>query len=649
MVLLSPRPSWGQDEPPDLDPRYHWYYLTESGPNIMERSHEKLDTTRLPVYLFPTRVEELTKYQSSAVTPSSFPYRILHQDEANGVDTKVLLPMIDTPQTNMKYFYWKIRSHHASSLVAQRVHSQFSFLVWDSSQPGAIPFQIKWIRYNDKTDEDQERSWTNGSSRSTQSMASMDYLRDWMDRDPSKSELPFSFLPESFGYSTAVTTPSIPGFSTLISRLPFNFWVRELVPYGMKELGAHQRLVAAHGFFGSNLVEKVARLAGLSVQEWIQRQYLPKLAETLAILHYRYGLSTALHTQNLLMVIDSNNGNLDKVVIRDLQDISIRLTSRQIKSGEVNWHLYHRALQARMPVATLEPSDPSEPESIHPWEIFARYAGQSVYWITNRDDHIKDFTLRFLKWYLHFSATEIPTQIDSEPFRRSLENFQSLRNWTWHTSRNVMAEVDRALYSIASNPPPVLGGWKAFAPEVLHKIVRRKWIGKQNRMIILNNQVLNTLLQQEEELGVSHITYAYDGRFLYTLRYQDWMPLAVSYGLSAREHAYLRRHQVQVLDPKGLLSDQETKLVDADLLRTKLGAKRLFRLSVQLADLRPQEDNNGPVILLLKSGTLYLVSQKDDSPILLGASKPLKKPFRLQVESCSSTWKGSLSELLSSH
>ena len=120
-----------------------------------------------------------------------------------------------------------------------------------------------------------------------------------------------SFFPERFGASL-----------NLKGNVSYSYSMRALRPTDWSKLPSTIRIYPAHGFFASERLKTILEEKNISLEEWIEKYYAPKLGEFIAITNFRYGIYTEAHTQNLLIKITSA-GEIQGFSFRDLADVAI--------------------------------------------------------------------------------------------------------------------------------------------------------------------------------------------------------------------------------------------------------------------------------------------------------------------------------------
>lgn len=175
-----------------------------------------------------------------------------------------------------------------------RLQSHSTYLVWD--EQSSARFYIKF------------EGGTTRQFTAKNAVAIDDYVEDTLGDDPHDTFV--SVLPERFAAT----------FKTLLGS--YTYSVRDVEPT-RKPHGENLELWPVHGFLGSPDLEDIARRNGETVEDWMVREYAPKLAKFIARANYEYGFYPEAHTQNLLFHIDRETGEIAGFAFRDLNDVAI--------------------------------------------------------------------------------------------------------------------------------------------------------------------------------------------------------------------------------------------------------------------------------------------------------------------------------------
>lgn len=177
------------------------------------------------------------------------------------------------------------------------VQSHSTFFVWDPEKPDGDPFFMK-ARFLDGD--------YNGFEAAKIAVNQNDIVEKVLHEanDPM-----LRMFPERFGAQLKDL------------KLEYSYSLRSAQASG-PPVDKDVRLIPLHGLLGSDrLIAAYAKKMNLTPREWIEREYLSKLAKFSARAQYKHGLYFVAHSQNLLVNVNQRTGEIDSFVARDMTDV----------------------------------------------------------------------------------------------------------------------------------------------------------------------------------------------------------------------------------------------------------------------------------------------------------------------------------------
>ncbi len=185
---------------------------------------------------------------------------------------------------------------------------------------------------------------------------------------------------------------------------------------------SQKKLYPLHGFIGSDLISQVARRMNLSDQDWIEKEYLPKLSKKIAYQNFGLGISLHNHTQNTLIEIDPKTGEISDFVFKDIQDQMVdryvfdknaNLNATRESSNILNHFFFDNSPLARTRGMEI---------GIH----FALYDAQSIMALTQDPVLIKKFLGIFVRNYFmevqNLTGRSLSLSVENANLLEDLEN-----------------------------------------------------------------------------------------------------------------------------------------------------------------------------------------------------------------------------------
>lgn len=190
------------------------------------------------------------------------------------------------------------------------------------------------------------------------------------------------------------------------------------------------RVYPGHGLLGCDacVQDYATKWSGLSDREaaiarWKQEEYLPKLARYLAYAHNVLGVSFEAYTQNIVLEVDHQTGEIKNFFFRDFADVllnPIPLLADGKFPEKVDWQ--------KVKLISIHPnyfSDPGTQMARDIWYHVSLYAGQAITSHVAGFPRQQRYLLTFIKVYIaeteRISGQPIPLSSDALRVIESLE------------------------------------------------------------------------------------------------------------------------------------------------------------------------------------------------------------------------------------
>lgn len=288
-------------------PGWENYILLDQLSNIATRRNETLkpaETQIVPVYHVDVPREQI-HLSESRFSDKATRQRVFIQKNGKSYIRFYFTEAAGFPLDELKKLNLPIESTHWGT----KMQSHSTFLVWEKQSPKPEPFFLKIAAPH------------------------------WIDNGVRNSEVAETILRKN-GNSFATLFRESIGTSFKLGNIGFGNAFREAKPLAMSPTA---ELAPVHGLLGSREdLLALAQARGLkNADEWIQREYLPKLAEFIAQMQFRHGLYLPAHTQNLVLQINRKTGKIEGFAGRDMVDVILdpfvlgwRGTPSPIKAGK---------------------------------------------------------------------------------------------------------------------------------------------------------------------------------------------------------------------------------------------------------------------------------------------------------------------------
>lgn len=224
------------------------------------------------------------------------------------------------------------------------------------------------------------------------------------------------------------------------------------------------RVYPGHGLLGCDacVVDYAIKKTGIAdsekaVAKWKQQEFLPKLAKYIAYSHHVLGVSFEAHTQNMVLDIEHDTGEIKKIYFRDFADVllnPIPLLAEGRLPQDIAWE--------KVKLMSIHPnyfSDQGVQIAKDIWYHSAIYTGQGV------TSHLTGFqrqqrhTLTFLRAYIteteKILGQSIPLTNDAQKVLESLESkasreeFYSGELQERSPLRNAMASILKPIFEFS--------------------------------------------------------------------------------------------------------------------------------------------------------------------------------------------------------
>ena len=332
-----------------------------------------------------------------------------------------------------------------------------------------------------------------------------------------------SFFPERFGASL-----------NLKGNVSYSYSMRALRPTDWSKLPSTIRIYPAHGFFASERLKTILEEKNISLEEWIEKYYAPKLGEFIAITNFRYGIYTEAHTQNLLIKITSA-GEIQGFSFRDLADVAIdAMVSLRSPSLSKLLSLYEgNKMLSRL--GRNHVSDNGKAGAFRHlgagW-INGGYVGNYNFVLNSiSTDQAEKYFRSFFNSYLAMTSAVTGVQFDRSKLEEiSLLN-HGLNYFGYDWFEFVYSKVsDKFLQELENH-------WERYDQKILQKIFKRHFRESLNVGILRASalpQVLWNLGSLSGRLG-SDVQYSVHQAKIFAFDRLSAKPIAFAYGLSPEE------------------------------------------------------------------------------------------------------------------
>ena len=420
------------------------------------------------------------------------------------------------------------------TLLGIKLLSQETWFVWDPTKLPIEPFQIKMFRLD-----------------GARAIFASDVLSTYLAADMTDSLV--GMVPELSSVNVMKPAPDDPGLSDLhYGQIVRSMKVRR--SKGAKELPASAKLLPLHGVLGSDKARLAAEKMGLTLHQWILREYLPKLARFSAEMNFRYGIFHASHTQNLMVYLDENTGEILCFVAKDFSDINVD-----------PWYLVDRGMDPQMmktfhslaktfPIRILnnEEEQAETPRNGEAGFFLANFLGQSVDGFETDLAKIREYDRQFLKKYIHYSQKQTGTSIALSPAATQAMKFlktpptgsEKSDDWgPWPTNKEAMQVVFQNVYDTitAKHLPKILPKYIHYSQNMLSNVFARN--SAWNDVVWAFSGARQQFLLEHGILG-----YAFDGKGVIAYELKSGRIYGFAHGLTSEE-------KLQILTPRDACED----------------------------------------------------------------------------------------------
>lgn len=360
-------------DPPELPEAWREFILADQRYNTGGRAILETYERRVqPVYHWDIPEEKVNSFSSKFIDPETAKFVKI---EKNG-KRFIRFYMVDESFTefeNMKRNFGKPEQ----IFWGTRMQSKGTYFVWDPRKQENYPFFVKMQRRNPIPH--RPAVYVNAVDSAEVAVRHSDLMEQQL-RDGPYDSTKGSFFPERFG--AAVNGKN---------NFTYAFSVRSARPFHKD--GVRGQLWPVHGVLSSPHLKTFAKLARLTEEEWIQREYIPALARFHAQMNLR-GFFLEGHTQNLVADIDPKTGKVLGFNIRDMTDLIVDPVSVRLGNGPI------RIRPANLPASLLNERwiDANSKEAHSPGNFFWEYSDQALRYPDIDVD--SDRTVTFFRHYI---------------------------------------------------------------------------------------------------------------------------------------------------------------------------------------------------------------------------------------------------------
>lgn len=290
-TILSGTPCLGAKKtPPPIPPEYKRYVDYDQIYNTFLRSNEiKPEPEAEPVLTFDVPLKKADVFQSQFLDKETLD-RVLIKKDGERFARFFIVDHDDMELNKIREKY----SLKEGRYFGVWLQSHRTYLIWDTENPKSGAFFAK-----------MQIKKANDPAQAELAIVNNDFVEKAL-----KKEGPFiSYYPERLG--------------TAVEGKKFSY--ANIIRGGTLVNGPTKNSVTLplHGFLGSPAVKNAASKKGMTVQQWIQSEYLPKLARWHAELNLKHGIFIEGHTQNTLINMNEDTGEILGFGFRDMYDIMV--------------------------------------------------------------------------------------------------------------------------------------------------------------------------------------------------------------------------------------------------------------------------------------------------------------------------------------
>jgi len=480
----------------ELEPSVAHYLESDRNHNVIQRlrtesmqSHNLMsdeDKAPVRVFLFEASAKQLGAeyYLSQFIAPDD----LASVQQENG---KFLIPCLATDKIALALFKLKFGKPVLES-TAHKVLSRATYYI--EPVGSLVGFFAKFTPHAPGLDQKIEREVLVNDYIQTQLHELPPELRNLTMNSFMSINLSVFGIPISIGYRSAAR----------IRNKPENILV-----------------YPGHGLLGcEECVEKYAKKwsgdfdSNKAVAQWKTQELLPKLAKYMALSHHTLGVSFEAHTQNMVIDIDKNTGEIKAIYFRDFADVLLNpivLIADNRFPEKLDWK--------RVKLVSMHPnyfSDQSTAVARDIWYHASIYSGQGI------TSHIEGFPrqqkymLEFLQLYLKESekilgekielsqdAKDVLERLANQTIRKDsgeLQERSHLRNAMASVLKPIIedihqkktAQLEEQLRSAVANAD------QEMAKKIFYKAMTRQkivYMGQGERQQILGEDTKNTWLR----------------------------------------------------------------------------------------------------------------------------------------------------------
>ncbi len=299
----------------------------------------------------------------------------------------------------------------------------------------------------------------------------------------------------------------------------YSYLIRDLVSPHIADKSA--RLVPMHGLLSrGELLKNLAAKKKMTVDDWIRKIYIPKLAEFSATINLEHGFYVEGHTQNLLAFINEETGDLSSIGFRDLSDVMVDSHLRISQGKALNYD------PQKSIWSVVNENFVGAEVAKRPGYNIGIYTGQSVSDLYLDERKNAKLTLEFMEQYQKAAEKKLNRKITLSPDAKKyillmedyangrVDNLQRIwpKERGWGEFIGAMSEIQQEIY-------------EEFFKDTIPSVTDESFVYKQSVLKRLyNNQKGRNLVTYLDPGGVEKsrpdffkkILFGFDGKGIFT-------------------------------------------------------------------------------------------------------------------------------------
>jgi hypothetical protein len=269
-----------------------------------------------PVYHFDIPVQQAEIFASAYLDSATQSQMIIEKDGQRFVRVFVL-----GSNQGLLRKLWRKYGQPQQEYWAAKMLGKSTYFMFNPKRPNDYPYQLKTeIPWDDKG--------TRKNTREAAALAVMtnDYIEESVRNSKPKEGRLWEFMPERFAVHLPVSTS---GHTETYTNI-----LRSMGPMTGEPLPAGSKIAPIHGLLdNTELLKEISAAANMTPDDWIEKEYLPKVSKYFAQVHIELGIYPEGHTQNLSLQYDVSTGRIQKIITKDFSDVMLDMLGR-IVSGQ---------------------------------------------------------------------------------------------------------------------------------------------------------------------------------------------------------------------------------------------------------------------------------------------------------------------------